>query len=47
MRERTQFGGCKGGGATSWAQREAERGVRKMGLGLDDSEGAGVDLGNA
>lgn len=45
MRERTQFGGCKGGGATSWAQREAERGVRKIGLGLDDSEGVGVDLG--
>lgn len=28
MRERIQLGGCKGGGATSWDQREAERSVR-------------------
>ena len=40
MRERTQFGGWSGGGATSCAQREAERGVRKM--GFDVSEGVGV-----
>ena len=40
VRERTQFGGWWGGGATSWAQREAERGVRKM--GFDVSEGVGV-----
>ena len=29
MRERIQFGGWRGGGATSWSQREALRGVRK------------------
>jgi hypothetical protein len=32
IRERIQFGGCSGGGATSWDQREALRGVRKMGF---------------
>jgi hypothetical protein len=32
MRERIQLGGCKGGGATSCDQREAERGARKMGF---------------
>ena len=40
MRERTQLGGWRGGGATSCAHREAERGVRKM--GFDVSEGVGV-----
>lgn len=29
MRERIQLGGAKGGGATSWAQREALRSDRK------------------
>ncbi len=32
IRERIQFGGCRGGGATSWDQREALRGVRNMGF---------------
>jgi len=32
IRERIQFGGWSGGGATSWDQREALRGVRNMGL---------------
>jgi len=32
IRERIQFGGWRGGGATSWDQREAERVVRKMGF---------------
>ena len=31
MRERIQSGGWSGGGATSWDQREAERGCWKMG----------------
>ena len=39
MRERIQSGGWRGGGATSWDQREAERGVRKM--GFVSREGAG------
>lgn len=30
IRERIQFGGCKGGGATSCDHREALRGVRNM-----------------
>lgn len=30
IRERTQFGGCRGGGATSWDQSERLRSVRKM-----------------
>lgn len=32
MRERIQSGGWRGGGATSWDQREALRWVRKTGL---------------
>ena len=44
MRERTQLGGWRGGGATSWAQREADRGVRKMGLGFESSDGAEVSV---
>jgi len=32
IRERIQFGGWRGGGATSWDQREALRGVRNMGF---------------
>jgi len=32
IRERIQFGGCKGGGATSCVQSEALRGVRNMGF---------------
>ena len=41
IRERTQLGGCKGGGATSWDQSERLRSVRKiepwltMGFGED------------
>jgi hypothetical protein len=31
MRERIQFGGWRGGGATSWDQREALRDVRNVG----------------
>jgi hypothetical protein len=31
IRERIQSGGCRGGGATSWVQREALRGVKNMG----------------
>lgn len=41
IRERTQLGGWRGGGATSWAQREAERGVRNMGLGVSERVGVG------
>ena len=41
MRERTQLGGWRGGGATSCAQREAERGVRKMGFEVSEGVGAG------
>lgn len=44
MRERTQLGGWREGGATSWAQREADRGVRKMGLGLEVSDGVEVGV---
>lgn len=36
MRERIQFGGWSGGGATSWDQREALRGVRKVGADVED-----------
>jgi hypothetical protein len=32
MRERIQSGGCSGGGATSWDQSDALRGVRKIGF---------------
>lgn len=32
IRERIQFGGWRGGGATSCVQSEALRGVRKMGF---------------
>lgn len=35
MRERIQSGGWRGGGATSCDHKEAERGVRKMGLSLE------------
>lgn len=35
IRERIQSGGCRGGGATSCDHKEAERGVRKMGLSLE------------
>jgi hypothetical protein len=42
MRERIQSGGWSGGGATSWDQREALRGVRKMGLSdLESGERVG------
>lgn len=44
IRERIQSGGCSGGGATSWDQREALRGVRKMGLVSRD--GAGKERGS-
>jgi hypothetical protein len=30
VRERIQSGGARGGGATSWDQRDAERGVEKI-----------------
>lgn len=40
MRERIQSGGWSGGGATSWDQREADRGVRKTGFSLE-REGRG------
>lgn len=42
MRERIQFGGCKGGGATSCDQRDAERGVRNMGFSAE--RGGRIDL---
>ncbi len=35
IRERIQFGGCKGGGATNCDHREALRGVKKIGLSAD------------
>jgi hypothetical protein len=35
IRERIQFGGCSGGGATSCDHREALRGVRKMGFSVE------------
>ena len=35
MRDRTQFGGCNGGGATSWDQRERLRSVRNTEFALD------------
>ena len=35
VRERIQSGGARGGGATSWDQREAERWVRKTEESLD------------
>ncbi len=41
MRERIQSGGWSGGGATSCDQREAERGVRKMGLSRAEGLGSG------
>jgi hypothetical protein len=40
MRERIQSGGCSGGGATSWDQSEAERGVRKTGLSSAERAGS-------
>lgn len=44
MRDRIQSGGWRGGGATSWDQREAERGVRKMGLLFSLTGGSGLEL---
>ena len=41
MRDRTQFGGCKGGGATSCDHRERLRSVRKIEFRLDGGSGAG------
>lgn len=41
MRERIQSGGWRGGGATSWDQREALRGVRKIELSLGRGGGTG------
>lgn len=42
MRERIQSGGWSGGGATSCDQREALRGVRKIGFSdLETGGGAG------
>lgn len=35
MRERIQSGGWRGGGATSCDHKEAERGVRKIGLSFE------------
>lgn len=35
IRDRIQLGGCNGGGATSWDQREALLGVRKMEFSAD------------
>lgn len=45
MRERTQLGGWSGGGATSCVQREAARGVGKMGFGVEGGLGGGVGWG--
>jgi len=45
MRERIQFGGWRGGGATSWDQSEAERGVRKMGFSEVRGGSMGVFVG--
>jgi hypothetical protein len=44
MRERIQFGGWRGGGATSWDQREALREVRNVGAeedGVEEEVGCG------
>lgn len=41
MRERTQLGGCNGGGATSCDQRERLLSVRNIGFRLDGSSGGG------
>lgn len=45
MRERTQFGGWRGGGAASCVQREAARGVGKMGEGVVWAVGRGGGAG--
>lgn len=52
VRERIQSGGARGGGATSWDHREAERGVRKIdesfdncGKGWKSSSSGGKRLG--
>lgn len=42
IRDRIQFGGWRGGGATSCDQRDADRGVRNMGLGV--SRGGRTDV---
>ena len=42
IRERIQFGGWSGGGATSWDQREALRGVRN--IGLDAVKGGSIEV---
>lgn len=47
IRERIQSGGCSGGGATSWDQRDALRGVRKMGLVSRDGAGRGRGSGSS
>lgn len=44
MRERSQCGGWRGGGALSCAQREAERGVGKREVG-GGAVGAGAEGG--
>lgn len=42
MRDRIQFGGWRGGGATSWDQSEALRGVRK--IGFSDVRGGRIEV---
>ena len=42
MRERTQLGGCKGGGATSCDQSERLLSVRNIGFRLDGPSGGGA-----
>lgn len=43
MRERVQLGGWRGGGETSWCQRERERGERKGAGGVFEVEGGGLE----
>jgi hypothetical protein len=44
IRERIQFGGWRGGGATSWDQRDALRGVRNMGFSAVAGERTDVSI---
>lgn len=41
IRDRTQFGGCNGGGATSWDHKERLRSVRNIEFWSDGGGGAG------
>lgn len=43
MRDRIQSGGARGGGATSWDQSDADRGVRK----IEDSLERGGKVGRS